>query len=139
MGRGKGLCPAAPPLGGGAHPCLAEPQPPLGEGCRENDRERGNLAIYCQRQAHVAPSGHGVTPRRAPVFPIEPRIWRCRGDSSQTLIGFVPRLPWESQDVSSLNLAAFPSGRSPFFGVAEEDGSCINLSPGCSPWTRPPP
>src|SRR3954452_23416360 len=81
----QGLCPAAPPLGGGAHPCLAEPQPPLGEGCRENDRERGNLAIYCQRQAHVAPSGHGVTPRRAPVFPIEPWIWRCRGDSSQTL------------------------------------------------------
>src|SRR4051794_26996770 len=69
IGHGQGLCPVAPPLGGGAHPCLAEPQPPLGEGCREDDRERGNLAIYCQRQAHVAPSGHGVTPRRAPVFP----------------------------------------------------------------------
>src|SRR3954464_8064218 len=79
----QGLCPAAPPLGGGAHPCLAEPQSPLGKGCREDDRERGNLAIYCQRQAHVAPSGHGVTSRRAPVFPIEPWIRRCRGDSSQ--------------------------------------------------------
>src|SRR4051794_39892059 len=64
----QGLCPAAPPLGGGAHPCLAEPQSPLGQGCREDDRERGNLAIYCQRQAHVAPSGHDVTPRREPVL-----------------------------------------------------------------------
>src|SRR3954447_2679296 len=60
IGHRQGLCPAAPPLGGGAHPCLAEPQPPLGEGCREDDRERGNLAIYCQRQAHVTPSGCGL-------------------------------------------------------------------------------
>ena len=57
VGRGPGLCPAAPPLGGGAHPCLAEPQPPTGEGCRENNRERGDLALYCQRQADVAPPG----------------------------------------------------------------------------------
>ena len=36
VGRGPaGLRFAAPPLGGGAHPCLAEPQPPTGEGCRE--------------------------------------------------------------------------------------------------------
>src|SRR5437763_17138325 len=60
IGHGQGLCPAAPPLGGRAHPCLAEPQPPAGEGCREDDRERGNLAIYCQRQAHVTPSGCGL-------------------------------------------------------------------------------
>ena len=46
-----------PPLGGGAHPCLAEPQPPTGEGCRENNRKRGDLALYCQRQADVAPPG----------------------------------------------------------------------------------
>ena len=44
-------------LGGGAHPCLAEPQPPTGEGCRKNNRERGDLALYCQRQADVAPPG----------------------------------------------------------------------------------
>src|SRR3954447_330136 len=85
IGHRQGLCPAAPPLGGGAHPCLAEPQPPLGEGCREDDRERGNLAIYCQRQAHVTPSGHDVTSRREPVLSIEQWTQRCRGDPSQTL------------------------------------------------------
>src|SRR4051812_35963063 len=93
MGRGKGLCPAPPPLGGGAPPCLAEPQPPLGEGCREDDRERGNLAIYCQRQAHVTPSGHDVTSRREPVLSIEQWTQRCRGDPSQTLRQFI----WETQ------------------------------------------
>src|SRR3954464_2938656 len=56
-------------------------------------------------------------------------------NSSGSLIGFVPRLPWESQDVSSLNLAA-SSGCRHFFGVAQEHGSCINLKPACSSWTR---
>ena len=34
VGRGQGLCSAAPPLGRRAHLCLAEPQPPLGQGRR---------------------------------------------------------------------------------------------------------
>ena len=41
----------------GGATCLAEPQPPTGEGCRENNRKRGDLALYCQRQADVAPPG----------------------------------------------------------------------------------
>ena len=36
---------------------LAEPQPPTGEGCREDDREFGDLALHCQRQAHVTSAG----------------------------------------------------------------------------------
>src|ERR1700722_16839149 len=85
VGRGQGFCPAAPPLGGGAHPCLAEPQPPTGEGCRKNNRERGDLALYCQRQADVAPPGS-----RSPVD-VRPllsaiSVSLCSDcDSSQTL------------------------------------------------------
>jgi transposase len=57
------LCVAPAPLGGGAHPCVAEPQPPACKRCREDNRERSDLAVCCQRQAHVAPSGGGVMPR----------------------------------------------------------------------------
>jgi hypothetical protein len=63
VGHGQGLCSAATSLGCRAHPCLAEPQPPAGQRCREHNPERGDLALYCQRQAHVAPPGDGVMAR----------------------------------------------------------------------------
>ena len=56
VGRGPGLR-FSGAAGRGVDLCLAEPQPPTGEGCRENNRKRGDLALYCQRQADVAPPG----------------------------------------------------------------------------------
>src|SRR5580693_2580100 len=85
VGRGPGLCFAAPPLGGGAHPCLAEPQPPTGEGCRENNRKRGDLALYCQRQADVAPPGSRLPVDVRPLLSAISVSLCSDGDSSQTL------------------------------------------------------
>jgi hypothetical protein len=48
---------APPPLGGGAHHRLAQPQPRPGKGRRSDRREFGYLAPHRQRQAEVAPSG----------------------------------------------------------------------------------
>src|SRR4029077_4879613 len=85
VGRGRGLCPAAPPLGGGAHPCLAEPQPPTGEGCRKDNRERGDLALYCQRQADVAPPGSRLPVGVRPLLSAISASLCSDDDSGQTL------------------------------------------------------
>src|ERR1700722_11873189 len=100
VGRGQVLCFAAPPLGGGTHPCLAEPQPPTGEGCRENNRERGDLALYCQRQADVAFPGYRLP---VDVRPLSSAISVCLfsdGDSSQTLSDLRHRLAGRKVKVS---------------------------------------
>jgi transposase len=55
--RSQGLRSPASSLGRGAHHCLAQPQSPPGKGCRSHDRELGDLALYCQRQADVTAPG----------------------------------------------------------------------------------
>jgi len=60
IGRRQGLCPAAAAMGGRADHRLAEPQPPAGQGFRDHHRKRRDLALYCQRQAHVVPPGRSV-------------------------------------------------------------------------------
>ena len=61
VGRGQGLRPAAPALGGRADHRLAEPQPPPGQGFRGHHRKRRDMALHRQRQADVAPTGAGLT------------------------------------------------------------------------------
>src|SRR5271166_5361166 len=84
VGRCKGLCLAAPALGGGTNLCLAEPQPTPGQGCRSNGRERRDLALYCQRQADVAPSGCRMIDA-SEIFHAQSDLCHYKADSSQTL------------------------------------------------------
>src|SRR5208283_3388195 len=73
-----------PALGGGTHLCLAEPQPTPGQGCRSNGRERRDLALYCQRQADVAPSGCRMIDA-SEIFHAQSDLCHYKADSSQTL------------------------------------------------------
>ena len=58
--RRQGLRAAATPLGGRAHPRLAQPQPPPRQGLRGADRNRRRLADAGQRQATHAQAGQRI-------------------------------------------------------------------------------
>ena len=57
----------------------------LAKGCRKNNRERGDLALYCQRQADVAPPGSRLPVDVRPLLSAISVSLCSDGDSSQPL------------------------------------------------------
>ena len=67
-----------------SHPGLAEPQPSSGEGFRGLRRKCGHLALHCQCQADVPPSGRSMTSAEQNPNEISSVVC-CLGDSSSDL------------------------------------------------------